>query len=370
MIETLTTDSLIRVASALPDIFNSMGSDSYIEYSRATRIEPLVLVDMNLQGQQSVSDILVTMTNVFSAYFLQAVALSNTIGSVSVLKRLDKFNPTRSAKDAAVQRLAGLAIEQYALKLPAPMDSSSPYHHASLEAAYVGPTKVTTTSKEAVVSLRDIENLAVGKVLNVEFTDGKCTVSVPVQVRLAPLGIAPDNFVAAFSNGGYKNNYFERIWRFSTGELRAWGDMIMCDDLISQHKKNLFSDKSGVYKMITDRKRTNKIAGAISGNPSIATVSNIAIIDKKTALDWGRELGAPLDNFTQREKALSESTLMIIVVVDTEWETVTIYYKSIEKATELTLRDLKTINKNSGPDILDMLKQFTNSSKTGMGPIL
>lgn len=379
MIETLATDSLMKVASALPNIFASMQSGSLIEYTRPTRIEPLVLVDMGLEGKP-LSDIMQTLTNVFSAYYLQAIALSNTIGSVTVLRRLDKFQPRRSFKDNAVQTLAGvgqqmgsvecLSLEQYSKKLPTYSLNPTPYHHASLEAAYVAPAKVVTANTDSLNMLRNVDSLATGKTMSVEIVDNGRTVSIPVTVKLSPVAIGSDIFVSCFSEGGFKNNYKERLWRFSTGELSAIGDMIFCNDLIDAHKKNLKADKSGIYKEVMARKRGNKLSAAITASPSVATASNIAIISDMTALKWGREIGSPIDNFSQRERIFEASSLMMLVVYDTNWDRITLYYKSIKLPTELSLSDMKTLNKNSSPDILEMIRAFTGSGKTGSGPIL
>lgn len=379
MINTLTTDSLMKVASALPEIFNSMSSDSLIEYSKTTQVEPMVLVDVGIQNQDFASEILTTLTNVFSAYYLQAVALSNTIGSVTVLKRLSKFSPKRNLQTAAAMRLSGLSMESFTRALPTFGDVEPPYHQASLEAQHTSPKgndkksqggNVKTTSSDAIANVKNIENLAVGKLMQVEIIHDEKTVSIPVSVKLQPVGIAPDIFVECFSEGGFKNNTKERFWRMKAKELSAIGDLIFCNDLIKEHKTNLKKDTSGIYAEVSNRRRDNKVAALLTGTPSVADASNIAVISSNTALAWERELGTPLSSYSQRETIFSRSSLMILVVVDTEWERVTIYYRSVAKGSELGLRDLKTVNKNTGPDVLEMIRAFTASPKTGTGPLI
>lgn len=389
MINTLTTDSLMKVASALPEMFNSMSADSLIEYSQTTQVEPLVLVDVGIQNQDFASEVLVTLTNVFSAYYLQAVALSNTIGSVTVLKRLSKFSPNRNLKDAAAMRLSGISMDAFSRELPSFKDVEPPYHHASLEAQYSSPKKKSGDGKEktgegkektggnvraanadALSNVKNIDSLATGKMLQVEIIDESKTVTIPVQVKLTPVGIAPDIFVSCFSEGGFKNNTKERFWRMKADELSAIADLIFCNDLIKEHKSNLKKDTSGIYAEVSKRRRNNKVAALLTGTPSVASASNIAVISSSTALEWERELGGSLDGFSQREKIFSASSLMIVVVIDTEWERATIYYRGIAKGSELGLRDLKTVNKNSGPDVLEMIRAFTASPKTGTGPLI
>lgn len=370
MFEALATDSFMKVVKQLPSIVNSMGSNSIIEYTKSTRIEPIVLVDANLQGQDYMSDIMVTLTNIFAAYYLQAAAISNTIGSVKVMQRLEKFQPKRSLMSAVTNRIGSLATEDFKLKLPVYGQSVTPYHHASLEAKHPAPTKITGAPRESVDALRNIDNLAVGKTMNVELIEGDKTVSIPVNIRLTPAGINSDVFVGTFAGNGFNNTAKERLWRFKTGELSGVSDMMLTNDLIKEHKRRLMADKTGIYKETAQRRRKNKLAAAISGVASLGDLSNIAIINQNTAFALEQAMGAKLSSFSARERMFDESSLMIMLVVDTEWETVKIYYQSVERPSELGIRDLKTVNKNTGPDVLEMIRAFTASSKTGVGPIL
>ena len=54
-----------------------------------------------------------------------------------------------------------------------------------------------------------------------------------------------------------------------------------------------------------------------------------------------------------------ENTLtMIVMVIDTEWEQLTIYHRGIEEPTELAVKELKSLNRGTGPDVGEILKAY------------
>lgn len=374
MFDAVSSGTLLKTAAALPDLFRSMTSDSLVEYTASTRVEPIVLVDTTVHHQPYMTDILQTLTNVFSGYYLQAIALSNTIGNISVLKRLDKFSPDRSIGNALVNATAnsaGLAsLESYQFKLPNFKRDSEQAYHVGMESTAratasvvarkpIGaPSAVNTVAKGAVAELKNIDNLAVGKNLEVTISANGQSIVIPVTVRMVPVAITPSVLVSTYAISGFKNKWIERWHRFRAGELSLIGDLILCNDIIDAHRKNMITDKSGVYAQTVAKRRKNKLAALISGQPSVATASNIAIISNQTAMELERELGGHLKTPAVRDKLFGENSLMLMVVVDPEWERITIWHRGIKLPTELSVRDIKSANKNTGPDIAEILKAY------------
>ena len=73
-------------------------SGSLTEISKSARVEPFTIISSDLMvGQDYMHDVLDSVLSVFSAYYLQAIALDTEIEGVKVGKYLDKFSPSRSA---------------------------------------------------------------------------------------------------------------------------------------------------------------------------------------------------------------------------------------------------------------------------------
>jgi hypothetical protein len=146
-------------------------------------------------------------------------------------------------------------------------------------------------------------------------------------------------------------------WR--SGRLAFWKDLVMCNDLIEDHRNALMHDKDGLYRQIVARKSKNRFAGILSGNPSVATASNMAVITKETADKIELETVGTLNDFRTRQKLFEPTSLMILVVINPDYDRATFYYRGIAEKTDVSMRDLKAANKGSGPDVADILRAFT-----------
>jgi hypothetical protein len=90
-------------------------ADSLIAYSQAARVEPILLMDQKALYIPFIEDVVHTMNSLFTAYYLQSVALDTTLSGIKVIKRLDKFNPDRSLSEATS---AFFSQESYGRGLP------------------------------------------------------------------------------------------------------------------------------------------------------------------------------------------------------------------------------------------------------------
>lgn len=151
----------------------------------------------------------------------------------------------------------------------------------------------------------------------------------------------------------------ERFHAWRSGQLEFVRDLVLCQDLIDAHKQGLMKDTAGMYATSIKRRRSNKLSALLSGNPSVATSSNIVVIADQTRKELEREIGGRIKDFRTREKMFKATYAMLLVVVDPEWENVTIYHRSIETPTELSAGDLKQSSRGSGPDVSEILKAYT-----------
>lgn len=364
MFEQKIGESLVRALGNLPDFINALSSDSLPDATKSLRIEPLVLVDTTLQGQDFMSPLMQVLTNVYGGYILQAFAINSTIGDIAISRYVDRVNPKRSPLNSLVGTVVDasrIGLESYQYRLPR---YDEPYN-VGMEAGEYGASKgggvTRNVTKDAINQMRDIEQLAVGKMLEVTITHNGQSATVPMLVRLAPIGITPSVLNTVFSLDGYKNTYKERWHRWRSGELRLVQDMIFCNDLIDQHKAALRQDTRGFYRQVLKNRSGNKLSAIFSGTPSINSASNVAIINSETVAEIEVELGGSIENPGVREKIFSTSSLMLLVVVDTQWDRVWIYHRGVDKPSELRVADLKPLTKNGGPDVSEILARLLES---------
>lgn len=437
------------------DIWASGRAQSLIDYTKPARVEPLCLVDADCLYQEATPDVMQSLLSIFSAYYLQAVALSLSVGKVEVMRHLDKLNPTRDPLNSAAD-FSGvvanhmLARESYQWRLPTPDDAArlaleqgalaleanhrdnhfggSPREEregrkeqrdaerfefdlrnaqadrqmrederqaraAEVQRNYelnkekFGHEKAMAKAqkelqdqglklqeakrqdslnasevgfgRDTLATLKENSNLSVGKLLSVDLTDGLHKASIVVAVRLLASSLPSSSLVHILSFDNEDTSFKERYHAWKSGRLQFWRDLVMCQDLIDAHKKQLMADKDGMYTTILRRSRANQLSAIVSANPSVATASNLVVLSDTTAADLELKINGQLKDFATREKIFKKTYLMIMAVVDKQWQRVTFYHRGIHGETVVGVRELKAANKGSGPDVSDILRAYS-----------
>lgn len=397
--------------------------DSLASFTKSTRVEPIALVDRALIHQPWMQDVMFVANSVFTGYYLQAIALTSTaINGVSALKVLDRLSPTRDVSDNTATLIEGsvgdkwsnslLSFESYRYGLPVPgqavgleahfsQEAINPY--ASWQAKHQKPsvtqTAVATANavnqqqsatrhseklqgfedaweasetkelktnsvneNKAYARVEEAVNLSVGRIFEVSLQQGTTIVKVPVSVRLITTVIDTGVLAHILSGGGQNKSLKERYHAWRAGQLHFVRDIILMQDLIDQHRNVLKKDDSGIYAEIMERRRGNQMSSAMSGKLSIGSASNIVVMSKRTAAAAEAGGKGRFSDMKFRERVFESTYLLLIFVIDEEMERVTIYHRDIALPTQLSLKELKSANKNGGPDVMEILKAYTLGS--------
>lgn len=341
----------LSVIRKITDLWSSAKADSLIDYTAVTRVEPICLIDTDVVNDEMLPDVMQSLQSIFAGYYLQAMAISTNVGRISVMHHLDKLNPKRNPVDSAIDTAGWLmAMESYKHRLP------MPDNQLAMEAE--GEQTKAILGRDTLPTLRDLANLSVGKMLSVEITDGNHTATIPVSIRLMASSIPTGNLIHILSVGNKDTSVKERYHAWRAGRLEFIRDLIFCQDLIDAHRKNLIEDKTGVYGEILKRRQNNRVSTMLSGNPSVASASNLLVCSSETIEALEAELSIKFKDFASREKIFKATYMMIIAVVDRQWSRVTFYHRGINTTTEVGLRDLRSANKNTGPDVAEILKAY------------
>lgn len=356
----------LELLNRLPDMFRSMRSNSLIEYTKSTRVEPIGLIDHTIADLPVMKELTLSVTSLFAAYYLQAVAVSTNINNVEVARILEKLNPSRDPIDSFGNILAlesrnpnPFALPGFGLESKTPTVRFKPakennvYEHPEDELP-VHSTAMTNETQKQIANLA--LNLSTGILLNVEIMVDENKATIPVSVRLITTLTDPMVLKQMVEYSAKDKSLKARYTGYRTGEL-SLKDMMFATDLIDAHREALVKDKSGNYAEIIRRKNKNKLSGLIGMNPSVATASNIMIISKETADQIEGGIGGKLADYKIRQRVFKDTYLILMVIVDQRWEQVTIYHRGIQLPTQLSFRDLKS-NGQGNLDVNDMLKMY------------
>lgn len=378
--------SPLKLVGKLPDIFRSMRSESLIEYTQPTRVEPIALIDHTIADLPIMSELAKSVTSLYAAYYLQAVALSTNIGNIEVIKILEKLNPTRDPVNSFGNMLSlesrpvtALTLPGFGLESKSPQVAIESFVDVNFDAfsndseddngdtvniidkgsvTYGSSTGGVTNTKGAQDQIANLAlNLSTGLLLNVEINIDDKKASIPVSVRLITTLATPKLLVQMMSYSAKDKSMKARYIGYKTGELSI-KDLMFATDLVDAHRAGLIKDTSGKYAEILARKNKNRVAGALSGNPSVSTASNIMIVSSETMEEAEGEINGTMKNNRLRERIFKDTYLILLVVVDARWEQVTIYHRGIPLPTEIGFKELKSAKSNSGVDVSEMLKLY------------
>ena len=397
------------------DIWRSGKSQSLIDYTQTLRFEPRVLIDADALYSDALPHVQQSLLSLVSGYLMQAVALKTTVGKIEVQRTLDSLNPRRSIADNIANSASSwmMATESYKYSLPTPQKAialedldpgeadrmtrekhewagSKDYrdsiqshnqnqkhqHDLDKDAATLDINKQNldinksklndsrnaseiSMGRDTLSTIKELTNLSVGKMLAVEITDGIHKATIPMSVRLMASTLPTASLVHILSHDSKDNSAKERYHAWKSGELAFIKDLVLCQDLIDAHRKNLMHDTDGTYSSLIKRQRNNQLSAIVSGNPSVATASNCVIMTTETMAQLELHLDGKFSKFAVREKVLKDTSIMIVAVIDKHWDRCKIFSRGIEETTELGIAEMKSSNKNSGPDVSEILKAYT-----------
>jgi hypothetical protein len=363
------SDTIVTALTAvgkLPELFRSARADSLVKYTKVARVEPVTLVDAKAVYLPYTHDVLQTLNSIFAAYYLQAVSISVNVGKVDVIRLLDKINPNRDPMENAGMFVGDmLSEESYKHALPR-LDRTYGLEAFGddVEKHYVKGQKAGDDigeqrfGKDTVARATEVANLSVGKLLEVEICQGEQKAVIPVSVRLIVSSIASDNLSHILSVGSKDTSVKERYHAWRSGQLTFVKDLMLCQDLIDDHRAALMNDKSGMYQQTLDRRNRNKISAILSGQPSVATASNLVVMTSETARQIESVSAGRFKDFKFRQNIFKNTYVMLMVVIDTAFEQITIYTRDMETPMIVSAKEIKSANKGSGPDVAEILKAY------------
>lgn len=356
--------------------YNSILNDSksLAGYTAAARVEPSVFVGSDLIYKPWISDILQTTQSLFAGMWLTAADMVTAqINGVSVLQVLDPLNPNRDPDYAAFAKNLAKRVgvesekryfsrENYKWALPTKKQIEMAMMAREADNTNGGGNNVRRNI-EAVAddrlnrTINDASNLVAGKLLSIRTTIGNQVNDMRIALRMSVQEIPEEVLVELVGDKSINQSFKERLFDVAAGKI-GWMDLIFCMDLFRERKRLIAKDKTEIVRQVRERQLKHKRAGLMTGNASMAEMSNIYVISTDTSDQLKARFGLDLDNFQQRQKAFENTSGMIFVVADIDNERATFYTDTIARSTNIGLVDIKTANKAKDGNIMDIFNAY------------
>lgn len=374
------------IDSALKALTTTMerSPSNYVRATQSIRVEPFTLVDARAVRYANIKDVLNTAQRLFTAYYLMAVAADNTIDGVKVSKYLDRFAPDRAAGAATLNMLStesyqfGLpfvgeaaGLERYSnycteAALPYSATANPTGFHKALDAAGADAEDKRSTGlavNAPAATAKDIDNLAVGQLVDVTIEKNGKKATLPVQIRLRTIGADPAVMREILALGGEDRSRSAMLRKFRVGEITEYRDLVANTQYIDRYRQAAMADTSGYFRAAYKRANKGLLATLLTGEASMGVASSIAITTTDTIRDVEQVIDGRFSDFRVRQRIFDDSLMMLLFVIDQDHDTVTLYTRDIEQAGVYAIKDLKGGGKSN--DLTDILKVFMEGRNPG-----
>lgn len=373
---------------------------SLADITKIARVEPITLVSSSLTGTKELYNILHGVLNIYTGYYLQAVSiLSTQIYDSRILKILDKTNPDRDLKTfltagqlayesmvVSKSAIQTLSLENAKYTLPM-LKTNAKVSMESMKLDSFGYSddpdspdmsrKSSMSSSISKIETFDKLGMTVGKVVDVTFCGGdkradysddgkdkdkRNAVTIPVIVKLDTMITSNEVMTAICTANTDEITFGSRFRDAIGGRISFIKDFLLCSDLITAQKKTMIKDTNGFYSQLLKRLNNSKIYSALSGNISLSGISAIYVMSEQDESDIQRKIGGKLTNKTTRDIVFANTSAMMLVIVDKEWERVSIYVRDIDGFSQNSFDSFKSSTDKGNNNIMDIMKMFTMNS--------
>lgn len=340
-----------------------VGSKSWIDFTSVTDIEPLTLIDSDIQHEKIMEAVSQFCLKTYMSYYLRAASMLSNLQSVEMLRRLDMLNPNRKIKDSLYDlgsdafKTAQGVMSTATGSMESAYDSETVTDEPYLDYEYFAPVPNTSVSLEN----DDLKgnkrlDLSAGQSAKVVFKDDGGEFPVHVNFRLATYTENQDVILAAFGVGSTRNTSKERKHRYKSGEL-SFADHYFFKDIVKTHRNAMIKSKTNFYEDTLRRRTGQQVTNTMKKGATTAEISGCIIVSARTKLMIEREIQGSLDDFSIRENVLDKVSAMILIVVDPDKEEVTLYRYSVREVITMDFYALKS-NSDKGPDMMDLMKSI------------
>lgn len=418
--EKVSSQAAGKVVQTAKEKLLTAKSGDLVRFTQSARVEPIMLMDKRAVNIPFIQDVVHTAYNMFTGYWLLAISLDTKINGVSVGRRLDRFATDRDLNEATMTMLTAstesldsfkTSMESFGLPFVEEIIAEQ-QAKASLEAIHdddMAAAKIIADindieddeqrenllaefariqevaddrSDRAIKQVLDnveaakkknshmgvtkaaqyvekVNNLAVGNVIDVTISeDGKDAV-VPVTIRLRVAAMPSDTMIQTLAVGGTDVTFRSRWRAWRAGEIGFWSDFVLQMDKVDAHRAAMMKDETGYYKTVYTRAAKNTAAATLAKEgPSLGTASAIIVLDSKTASDLERRIGGELKNFKTRQGIFGHTYSMLMIIVDPDWESVTVYTRGIEMPSKLSKNDIRSSGKSDSKELMEILKSY------------
>lgn len=342
-----TTLTSIAIALKNYGVKQTDDRESLSEFSSSTRLSADALIEGSLVRQlgTNLQPINQLLLGLYTGHYLAATNRICTIGNVTVSKLLSPLNDKPAFADVASEVLYGNSTMS--------KDMSKEYMPSTIRTYTISMEGMKPNDLSVPV------NIAVGKVIEVELTNGRDKITVKVTITLKPAVINEDlmmNVLDAFV--GNDNSFIARWHKWRAGGFNSFAEYAFGLDILAADKKvKLLSGDDDQFNL---NRLGVTAAGIASSDKQLNIASSMIVVSKDMTRDIERAMRGKLVNQKDLMGFFKATGSMVLLVVDPMKENVVLYQRGIDGFGVFTFEDIKPMgDKANGIDFSDIMKSWS-----------
>jgi hypothetical protein len=211
-----------------------------------------------------------------------------------------------------------------------------------------------------------------GELFEVTLTNPENTnasVKVPVFIQMQP-SLIPHQIAPRFVDMQVQPSVWQRWTQMRAGELSFWKDFVFKVDVLNA-KKNVVKDPNAASAMrnylSTISKKDMYALGDASSKKSVTRSANLAnsvvILSEETIAQAKADSNIDLHREADRQRYFRDTYTMLIAIVDTIHQRVTIYFNGIDGELDVSYNEFRPRDQKFDPNMfMQALSAFSTNS--------
>ena len=370
------------------DAYNKYVPASLTEYTKPFNIMARMYIERQIAGDDIALPLIGTLNQLYCSFVITALNLNSFVANGRTIRDLLKIvsteqfvdvvemtkeafgnmdTPIASIESSVInldpdsQRLVSGRVIELDIQLPA-----STVQDVSTSGGPTTSKTMSVTNSDAEVKYEDKTENKDKRV--VTKTTSTVNAKLTLYVQLVPYVIDSDA-VGGFLSMNFSPSIKQRWKQYRAGEISFWRDFVASRDLIKKEAKILKADKSNTLLDMM-LKSNNALwrwfagfSGVLDERHNIA--SSLLITEKKTFVKECSLAGVDFSNQSQRQAFFRKTMVMMVIVVDTMYNNVEMYFNGINTKGEYSYAMINKLSK--GKDAFD-LKEIMTAFAQGQSP--
>lgn len=333
--------------------FKNSNARSLPERAQPASIVSKLFIDDTVAEEDIMLDLIGALNQLYVAYIFAALGMESYVDSARTVKDISKLVSTEAFLDDSVDKL----YRELGDNLVPTMEQN------------VQPGSEPARGKSGEFSASSVQlekseqRLIAGRVVEVGVTNQAGTTSnVRIMMQLVPRIISSD-IAEAFLSMNVPPSVRHRFKQVMAGEIRFMKDFVLAMDQIREHRERLKQDRTGDFKEMLSKQNNSLLKywnNILRIEPNYNSASSVLIMDKQTFKKALSDSG--IDKFDEKARAqfFSKSFMMMMAVIDTDYNTVDLYLNGIKGVGQYSFNEIEKVgsSKGQGLSLKDVMSVF------------